>query len=314
MATRSFELEGRQALAVGASPRAGYKVLGRLPTQENKKSRLSFLSQSTSIMRLVAVAFLTIAGIASASKRGLAWPWFNEQSNFDPIRFTSEGKVSWMYNWETWRPAKTPNVNFIGMQATRDSGASPIRELHNRWRTQGWTDVFSLNEPDQNGISPQDAVGWYMQWINPMTIRKGLPAVTSSTNRGMGLDWLQSFMDICKGHCYHDYINLHWYGSTFAQFQAHINDAHKRFPQENIVISEFSLVAPASPQAQADFFRQAISWLDGIGFVVMYFPFVATSPGMLSAHDGGAISHVGTGGALFNNDGSVSIAGKSLLM
>lgn len=259
------------------------------------------------------VAFLAFVSAASASKRGLAWPWFNENSNLDPGRFTNGGKVTWMYNWETWRPAKTPNVNFIGMQATKDSASSPIGQLYNRWHAQGWTDVFSLNEPDLNGISPSDAAGWYKQWINPMTIHKGLPAVTSSTNGGQGLDWLSQFFNACGGQCYHDYINLHWYGNSFGEFQTYIQNAHNRFPGENIVISEFALVAPASASAQASFFNSAVSWLDGQSYVVMYFPFVATSPSLISANDGGAVGHVGTGSTLFNNDGSVSSAGNALL-
>lgn len=88
---------------------------------------------------------------------------------------------------------------------------------------------FQLNEPDINNISPQQAVDWYLKRINPMTIRcatylsslcprpliihnpssKALPAVTSSTQAGKGLNWLQSFLNICNGRCYFDYINLH---------------------------------------------------------------------------------------------------------
>ncbi|TFL04933.1 hypothetical protein BDV98DRAFT_523642 [Pterulicium gracile] len=254
-----------------------------------------------------------LVSVASASKRGLAYPWFNEGKNIDPGRFTNGGKVTWMYNWETWRPARTPAVNFIGTQALLDSAASPIGQLHNRWRQQGWTDVFSLNEPDLNGISPQRAVDHYLQHINPMTIRKGFPSVTSSTNGGMGLNWLQSFFNICAGRCYHDYINLHWYGSNFGQFQAFIQDANRRWPNEKIVISEFSLVAPASAAQQKSFFDQAIPWLDGRAYVIMYFPFVATSPQLLQQNHGGAVSHVGTGGCLFNNDGTISSVGQSLL-
>ncbi|TFL05085.1 hypothetical protein BDV98DRAFT_283538 [Pterulicium gracile] len=264
-------------------------------------------------LSIFAVTAALASVVSAQSKRGLAYPWFNEGENIDPGRFTNGGKVTWMYNWETWRPARTPAVNFIGTQAKKDSAASPIGQLHNRWRQQGWTDVFSLNEPDFNDISPQEAVDWYLQHINPMTIRKGLPAVTSSTDAGKGLDWLQNFLNICNGRCYHDYINLHWYGSNISQFKTHIQNANRRFPNKKIVISEFSLVRPATQAQQQSFFNEAIPWLDAQGYVIMYFPFVATSPTLLQGNDGAAVDHVGTGGALFNNDGTVSAVGQIML-
>ena len=57
-------------------------------------------------------------------KRGLAYPWCkfelhdssmdkrlmifadNENTNIDPGKLAS-GQVKWMYNWETWHPART---------------------------------------------------------------------------------------------------------------------------------------------------------------------------------------------------------------
>lgn len=71
-------------------------------------------------------ALLAYASTAIAAKAGLAWPWCkppvplltyqaltshwlpdNENTSMDPSRFSGSGKVSWMYNWETWRPANT---------------------------------------------------------------------------------------------------------------------------------------------------------------------------------------------------------------
>ena len=60
----------------------------------------------------------------SAGKRGLAYPWCkfelhdlsmvqrlmilvdNENTNIDPGKLAGS-QVNWMYNWETWRPART---------------------------------------------------------------------------------------------------------------------------------------------------------------------------------------------------------------
>ena len=133
-----------------------------------------------------------------------------------------------------------------------DSPSSPIGELKKRAAQQGWNTVFSLNEPDINGISPQTAANWYKRHINPLAIskylvvqwhqlltmptnaEKAIPAVTSSTNAGQGLDWAAQFLSSCGGGCYFDYINLHWYGENISQFKKHIQNAHNRFPNNKV--------------------------------------------------------------------------------
>jgi hypothetical protein len=253
----------------------------------------------------VAVAILAATPAVFAGKRGLAYPWYNENTNIDPSKLAGS-QVNWMYNWETWRPARTTNLNFIGMQATLDSASSPIGDLKNRAAQQGWNTVFSLNEPDINGISPQTAANWYKQYINPLAIKKAIPAVTSSTNSGQGLDWAAAFLSSCGG-CYFDYINLHWYGSNIDQFKAHITNAHNRFPNNLLIVTEFALNAPASRDAQLSFLKAAMSFLDGLSYVTMYSVFVASSPTLMNGNFG--TGQVGTGSSLFNDDGSLSSNG-----
>ena len=62
------------------------------------------------------------------------------------------------------------NLNWIGMQRCLDCESSPIAELQMRAAQQGWNTVFSLNEPDLNGISAQTAADWYVAHINPLAI------------------------------------------------------------------------------------------------------------------------------------------------
>ena len=92
------------------------------------------------------------------------------------------------------------------------------------------TAVFTLNEPDVNGITPQQAATWYQQNINPLTIKKALPAITSSANANQGLDWLNQMISACAGNCFFDYINLHHYGPDFATFQSYVEQVHAQFP------------------------------------------------------------------------------------
>ncbi|KAK0209069.1 hypothetical protein DFS33DRAFT_1380552 [Desarmillaria ectypa] len=251
-----------------------------------------------------------------AGKRGLAWPYYN--SPLDPSKFnTGNGKVVAIYDWETYAPPSTNGnggLGFIGMQRCIDCDSSPIAELSFRHTAQGWATVFTLNEPDISGISASDAAAWYITYINPLSIKKAFPAVTSSTSSGQGLDWLAQMISACAGQCYADYINLHWYGSSFSDFQSYIEKAHGKFPSYDIVITEFALTNPSGgATAQASFFTEAFSWLDSQDYVILYFPFSATSPSLMSSSDATAVSYVGTGSCLYNSDGSLSTVGNLLL-
>ncbi|KAJ7633567.1 hypothetical protein DFH06DRAFT_1272404 [Mycena polygramma] len=178
-------------------------------------------------------------------KRGLCWPWYN--SALDPGRLNDgQGTVNLIYDYGTYSPPSSNGLgglNFIGMQRCMDSAA----------RDLGFATVFTLNEPDVNGITPSAAASWYIQHY-------------SSQTSGQGLDWVQQMVSTCAGQCYYHYINIHWYGQTFAQFQAHVQDANSRCPN------------------QLAFFQQAFTFLDSASYVKMYFPFVATSP-LFSSND-----------------------------
>ncbi|PIL28894.1 hypothetical protein GSI_08940 [Ganoderma sinense ZZ0214-1] len=267
-------------------------------------------------MRAFSSAFAALAlftAAAQAGKRGLTWPWFN--SPLDPGVFNNgDGQVVAIYDYETYAPPSTNGnggLGFIGMQRCLDCDSSPISQLAARQQQQGWATVFSLNEPDINGISPTQAASWYKQYINPLAIKKALPAITSSQSSGQGLDWLQQMVNACGGGCYFDYINLHWYGSSFGEFQSYVEQAHATFPSYQIVITEFALENPSGGQAaQVDFFKQAFAYLDSQSFVQLYFPFVATSPTLLQQYDSAAASLVGTGSCLYTNDGQPSAVGN----
>jgi len=249
-------------------------------------------------------------------KRGLCWPFYN--APLDPAKLNDgSGTVNLIYDYETTLPSSSNGnggLNFIGMQRCLDCDSSPIAQLAARQKQIGFSTLFTLNEPDVNGITPGQAAAWYIQNINPLPIKKALPAVTASTNPGQGLDWLNQFIAACAGQCFFDYINLHHYGSSFDQFQTYVNAAHAQFPNNQIVITEFALQAPPGGQAdQVAYYKQAIPFLDNAAFVEMYFPFVATTPSLFTANDAAGATFAGTGSALYNDDGSVSAVGALLL-
>ncbi|CUA67338.1 hypothetical protein RSOLAG22IIIB_13398 [Rhizoctonia solani] len=281
---------------------------------------MSWVSKFTTL----AMAFFSTG--PPEGKRGLAWPWYNENTNLDPAKFTDgHNRVQWIYNWETWRPAKTAHLNWIGMQRCMDCDSSPISQLKTRAEQQGWNTVLTLNEPDINGISAPTAAQWYIQHINQLQIKKATPAVTSSATPGKGLDWTADFISACAGHCQFDFINIHWYGHNFNEFKSHVQKAHSRFPNHKLIISEFALLAPADRDHQyypggrvaqvvlnfMAFLKSAMSFLDGADYVKYYAVFVASSPTKISANKGGG--DVGIGSSLYENDGSLSTNGIAYL-
>ncbi|TRM56147.1 hypothetical protein BD626DRAFT_538740 [Schizophyllum amplum] len=259
------------------------------------------------------LALIALSATAvQAGKRGLAWPYYN--GALDPGVFNNgDGSVVAIYDWETYAPPSTNGaggLGFIGMQRCTDCDSSPIGELAARQAAQGWATVFTLNEPDLNGIGAADAASWYQAHINPLSIKKAFPAVTSSSSDGQGLSWLDSFLSSCGGNCYADYINLHWYGTDFDAFVAHVEEAHSRFSTYDVVITEFALTAPAGAADQVAFYQKAFDWLDQQDYVTLYFPFVASSPSLFSANDAAGAGYVGTGSCLFKDDGTPSDVGN----
>ncbi|KAH0839499.1 hypothetical protein J3R83DRAFT_333 [Lanmaoa asiatica] len=261
-----------------------------------------------------ALLFLSIfAAAAQAGKRGLCWPWYNKSLN--PGVFNNgDGQVVAIYDYETYAPPSTNGnggLGFIGMQRCTDCSSSPIADLSSRSKAQGWATVFTLNEPDINGITASQAAAWYIKYINPLTVKKALPAVTSSTASGQGLSWVTEMITACAGKCYFDYINLVSRICVHLLLQSYVESAHAQFPNYQLVITEFALQNPPGGQAdQVTFFKDAFPFLDGASYVELYFPFVATSPSLFQTNDGSGASYVGTGSCLYNDNGSPSAVGN----
>jgi hypothetical protein len=78
------------------------------------------------------------------------------------------------YDYETYAPMSSNGnggLAFIGMQRCLDCDSSPIWQLPARQQDLGFATIFTLNEPDLNGINPWQAADWYKQHINPLVRR-----------------------------------------------------------------------------------------------------------------------------------------------
>jgi hypothetical protein len=110
-------------------------------------------------------------------KRGLVWTWYN--GVLDPGRLNDgQGTVNLMCVANLRRGfyilrhhAATimrlthvrgnGGLAFIGMQRCADCDSSPIAQLAARQQQLGFRTIFTLNEPDQNRITPATAAQWF---------------------------------------------------------------------------------------------------------------------------------------------------------
>lgn len=322
------EIVGNQATTFGIfCVPAAYKTRGCLHVVLFFLTNNSFVSRTLSPLPFVLLdnlrlldmirssLFATVAlaaTVVSAGKRGLAWPWFNEaNSALDPSIFGDGcGEVSSIYNWETWAPSKTGDLNFIGTQRCTDCESSPIQALATRAKEQGWTDVFTLNEPDLSGVTPTEAALWWKEHINGLeNINRFTPAISNSGAEGQGIRWLQQFFEACAQECSHEGINIHWYGDNFIHFKDYIEEVEETFPGEYITISEFALAGAPSAAEQLAFFTEAFPFLDADEHIDTYFPFVATTPALIKQYHG---ADGYTGNTLLADDSKLSAIGSLL--
>ena len=52
-----------------------------------------------------------------------------------------------------------------------------------------------------------------------------------------------NMINACDLQCYFDYVNIHWYGNSFAAFQSHVQNAHNRFPNYQVRIQIIELAS-----------------------------------------------------------------------
>ncbi|KAJ5871791.1 uncharacterized protein N7529_004144 [Penicillium soppii] len=224
----------------------------------------------------------------TSSKRGAA---YNDISTVSPL--SSTGVVSWAYNWAGTLSGSLPsNVEFIPMLwGTRDFGGwlTTIETV----LSSGSNYILGFNEPDmasQANMSPSDAANYYLQYITPYSGKAKLisPAVTSSTDAGVGLSWLESFMSSCAD-CSITGLAVHWYGSTADEFKSFVTQAISTASDYNLSelwITEFALSADANGSADlattTAFLNEVIPWLDSQAGVTRYSYFMCAENYLLS--------------------------------
>jgi len=251
--------------------------------------------------------------MSSASKRGISIPW-----NFDPKDFSSysaaikSGKISWISNWEMWKPKGLPSdVTYIPQCRTANE-ADQIISYFSGYRDDSQVqDFIGFNEPDidsQANMSVDHAVELWKKHVLPMKencegVKIGSPAVSNGPN---GLPWLKEFLEKLGSveRSGVDHVVIHYYSPDVEHFKRHVQEVYETF-KIPVWVTEFACTTwdnahPASEKEVLLFMEEAVRFLDEAPFVQRYAWF-------------GAMEDVGEGVGRANGlqrDGDLSEAGN----
>jgi hypothetical protein len=224
------------------------------------------------------------------NKRGVA---YNDPAAVHTL--ASSGGISWAYDWAGSIFGNLPSgIEFVPMLwGTRDFGG---------WLTtietalsSGSKYILGFNEPDmpaQANMTPGEAANFYMTHITPFAGKAKLisPAVSSSTNPGMGLSWFESFIGSCSS-CGISGLAVHWYGNSADEFKSFVTEAMDTASKNNLDelwITEFGLNADINGITDLGtttaFINDVVPWLNQQDGVTRYAYFFAADGYLLSGN------------------------------
>lgn len=232
----------------------------------------------------------------STSKRGAA---YNDVSTVPAM--TNGGNVAWAYNWAMSLSGNLPEgIDFVPMLWGAKDFGGWVTAIETAL-SSGSEYILGFNEPDitsQADMSASDAASYYKNYITPYAGKAKLisPAVSSSTNDGQGLSWMNSFLSSCSS-CELSGLAVHWYGNNIDEFKTFVQqaiDTASSYSLSEVWITEFALASDvngiADESATNSFVSDAITYLDSQSAVTRYSYFMAADNYLLS---GSSLNSVG---------------------
>ncbi|KAJ5198765.1 uncharacterized protein N7498_007882 [Penicillium cinerascens] len=213
-----------------------------------------------------------------SKKRGIA---YNAACLVDALVNKKADMVSWTYNWDS----KANNEMLLDLEYV------PMlwgKKDFSGWRTAvekalsgGSSHILGFNEPDlmsQANMSYSDAAKYYKEFITPYAARAQLisPAVSSSTIKGLGLDWFECFIRDCKD-CSISGLAVHWYGNSVDELKSFVSDVISTASAHGISeiwLTEFALISDTNGVSDetktAKFLNEVLPWLDSQPEITRY--------------------------------------------
>ena len=290
--------KGYSRVSLPASSATSYvSVSSQADAQSVASSIPSATTAASSTAQAYASPTITASSISSGSgsgKRGLAYS-IGQASH--ATHYSSAMDIQWAYNWEATREPELPShIEFVPMlHSPDDARTSAWPAAATNAIAAGSKHLMSVNEPDQNNLTPASMAALHNKLMNPHSnggsVQIGSPGVTQGTGPagvGWGTTWLRDFNTECgklDGGCVVDFVPVHWYLHIDSQcgnvtvagciegFQKYVDqmvsEVQNIWPKANIWLDEFQ-IWNADVAQQTDFLNQMLPWLDSHAGVDRY--------------------------------------------
>jgi hypothetical protein len=224
---------------------------------------------------------LTSAPLTS-TKRGIGWPWDYPASHFQLYTSLSASRITWLFNWELWRPPGTPaSIEWVPCVRSAAQAKDVIPFLDDIINNQGVRVKYLLgfNEPeisDQANMSVEEAVMLWRDVVLPAKekfgLRLGSPGVSSDVSRSK--PWLDAFFGrLGETEAGVDFLVVHWYGHNFHDMRRFLEDMRRTY-RLPLWVNEFACSKMGDGEAGVEdvesFINEAVPWLDGCEWVEKY--------------------------------------------
>jgi len=192
------------------------------------------------------------------------------------------GNTALTYSWGPSRPSQVDGTSLTFMPMLWDNSGDKVAAFQNVVKAGYSSIAMGFNEVNQAGqadMSPSDAVGAWLQYLEPL-VSQGYKLVSPSTTSAPdGITWMQSFLQICAGRCTIDYHALHFYGTSAQDLITYVQNWHNTFGKP-IMLTEFACQDfTGGPQCSAsqvqNFYGTSIKWMESQDFVTAYFAYGA---------------------------------------
>ncbi|KAK8107747.1 alkali-sensitive linkage protein 1 [Apiospora kogelbergensis] len=214
-----------------------------MPTQAAVQAPAPVVSKVSSA---VASDYPVAPSSGKGGKRGLA---YNDPKLVSNI-CSNSNKFSWAYNWGSQSDGLDAAVTFIptlwGPQPVHSQGWA---ENAKKAIAAGADTLMSFNECDNGGQCNMDAgsaAAAHKSFMQPFVGKAKIlaPSITSSQDKGAGIDWLNAFKQACGADCPMDGCNAHWYGpggeAGAEEFLTHLRNVNTACGKNNVWVTEFA--------------------------------------------------------------------------
>ncbi|KAF9881558.1 hypothetical protein CkaCkLH20_00704 [Colletotrichum karsti] len=210
-------------------------------------------------------------------KRCLLWDWTNTRDRPDAIDQLFENSsdsieqaFKSVHNWNAWYPPELKGrLPFRPMIRTREQ---LISEEWNWIRDSEAEIVHYLNEPERQGISPQEAADWWSHKVVPeLRDTRGKKLVgPACASDDAGDKWPTAFMssvgnDAAKKP---DFLGVHYYSGDIEHAKQYITSMHEKYGLP-LNISEIASISRDIKEVE-DFTEELSEWMDSQDWIDEY--------------------------------------------